>query len=198
MSLQTAAIASLIIEFTVHMRRSHVKHPTGRQIWVRWQLDMHLNDCGHHGEAQFADAGQQQPSRQLFFAGYHLAQLPVDARMGKLLVVAALLGCLAPALTVAACLSHKSPFSAPVGQQDQARRAMQGLAASGKLSLGSKVASRAVTERTQGLNACNLLQEQPIACALLIVEQFPLGGVPSPYQPIIDEFVSCLACRRDR
>ena len=53
--------------------------------------------------------------------------------MGKLLVVAALLGCLAPALTVAACLSYKSPFSAPVGQQDQARRAMQGLATAGEL-----------------------------------------------------------------
>ena len=65
-------------------------------------------------------------------AGYHLAQLPVDARLGKLLVMAALLGCLAPALTVAACLSHKSPFAAPVGQQDQARRAMQGLSAAGE------------------------------------------------------------------
>lgn len=96
----------------------------------------------------------------MFIAGYHLAQLPVDARMGKLLVVAALLGCLAPALTVAACLSHKSPFSAPVGQQDQARRAMQGLAASGELSLGSKVAIRTVTARIQGLKARNLSQEQ--------------------------------------
>ena len=66
------------------------------------------------------------------FAGYHLAQLPVDARLGKLLVMAALMGCLAPALTVAACLSHKSPFSAPVGQQDQARRAMQSLSAAGE------------------------------------------------------------------
>ena len=95
-------------------------------------------------------------------AGYHLAQLPVDARMGKLLVVAALLGCLAPALTVAACLSHKSPFSAPVGQQDQARRAMQGLAASGEWSLGLEVAIRVVTGCKTVLKACSQLREQKI------------------------------------
>lgn len=37
-------------------------------------------------------------------AGHHLAALPVDARIGKLLLLAASLGCLAPALTIAACL----------------------------------------------------------------------------------------------
>ena len=68
-------------------------------------------------------------------AGYHLAQLPVDARLGKLLVTAALLGCLAPALTIAACLSHKSPFAASLDQQDQARRAMLELAKDGELDL---------------------------------------------------------------
>ena len=34
--------------------------------------------------------------------GLHLASLPLDCRLGKLLVVGALLGVLAPALTIAA------------------------------------------------------------------------------------------------
>lgn len=36
--------------------------------------------------------------------GYHLAQLPMDARVGKLLLVAAILQCLDPILTIAAAL----------------------------------------------------------------------------------------------
>jgi HrpA-like RNA helicase len=64
-------------------------------------------------------------------AGQNLAQLPVDARVGKLLLLGASLGCLAPALTIAACLSYKSPFAAPFDQQDAALRAKQGFAAPG-------------------------------------------------------------------
>lgn len=36
--------------------------------------------------------------------GYHLAQLPMDARVGKLLLIAATLQCLDPILTIAAAL----------------------------------------------------------------------------------------------
>ena len=43
--------------------------------------------------------------------GHHLATLPVDCRVAKMLVYAAVLSCLSPALTIAACLSYKSPFA---------------------------------------------------------------------------------------
>ncbi len=39
--------------------------------------------------------------------GRHLALLPVSPRLGKLLVLGALMGCLAPAATIAAAMSHK-------------------------------------------------------------------------------------------
>jgi HrpA-like RNA helicase len=42
--------------------------------------------------------------------GKYLVQLPMDARLGKLLVTATFMGCLSSALTIAACLSHSSPF----------------------------------------------------------------------------------------
>lgn len=54
--------------------------------------------------------GALAPARSLTPLGFHLARLPVDARIGKMLVSAAIMGCLEPALTIAALLAHKSPF----------------------------------------------------------------------------------------
>ena len=51
----------------------------------------------------------------------------MDARIGKLLLLAAVLSCLAPALSIAAALSYKSPFL----PDDTALRARQALAAPG-------------------------------------------------------------------
>ena len=42
--------------------------------------------------------------------GHHLSALPVDVRIGKLILFGAIFCCLDSALTIAACLSHKSPF----------------------------------------------------------------------------------------
>ena len=42
--------------------------------------------------------------------GYHLASLPVDVRIGKLMLFGAIFRCLDPVLTIAASLSFKSPF----------------------------------------------------------------------------------------
>ncbi len=72
--------------------------------------------------------------------GHYLAQLPVDARVGKLLLFAASLGCLAPALTIAACLSHKPPFATGLAAQDGSEKARAALAAteSGTIAAGQQ------------------------------------------------------------
>ena len=57
--------------------------------------------------------------------GFHLASLPVDVRIGKLLILGAVFKCLDSALTIAACLSYKSPFVAPFGKREEARRIRQ-------------------------------------------------------------------------
>ena len=44
--------------------------------------------------------------------GHHVAKLPLDVRLGKMLIFGALFRCLDPVLTIAASLSSKSPFSA--------------------------------------------------------------------------------------
>jgi Helicase associated domain (HA2)/Oligonucleotide/oligosaccharide-binding (OB)-fold len=54
-----------------------------------------------------------KPNLPLTALGYHLAQMPVDIRIGKMLITASLLNCIEPALTVAAALAGKSPFTSP-------------------------------------------------------------------------------------
>lgn len=54
-----------------------------------------------------------KPNLPLTALGYHLAQMPVDIRIGKMLIMASLLNCIEPALTVAAALAGKSPFTSP-------------------------------------------------------------------------------------
>ena len=76
-------------------------------------------------------AGGQQQQQQLLPAvcltplGRHLAALPVEPRLGKLLVLGACLACLGPAATIAAAMSHKSPFASQMGAE---RKADSGLA----------------------------------------------------------------------
>ena len=52
--------------------------------------------------------------------GRHLAALPVDPRVGKMLVTAATFGCLSPALTIAAGMAYKDPFVLPMDKKHQA------------------------------------------------------------------------------
>lgn len=48
---------------------------------------------------------------QLTPLGLHLAKLPVDVRLGKMLIYGALFQCIDPILTIAASISSQSPFS---------------------------------------------------------------------------------------
>ncbi|XP_059476225.1 ATP-dependent DNA/RNA helicase DHX36 [Neocloeon triangulifer] len=47
--------------------------------------------------------------------GFHLAQLPMDPQLGKMILMAALFRCLDPVLSIAASLSFKEPFNLPLG-----------------------------------------------------------------------------------
>ncbi|SRR5258707_7163397 len=55
--------------------------------------------------------------------GRLLSQMPTDVHLGKFLLLAALFGCLDPALTIAAALNSKSPFVTPFGFEAEAERA---------------------------------------------------------------------------
>lgn len=56
------------------------------------------------------DLGALSADEKLTPLGYHLACLPVDVRIGKLMLFGAIFRCLDSALTIAASLAFKSPF----------------------------------------------------------------------------------------
>ncbi|KAI4101868.1 MAG: hypothetical protein L6R37_004743 [Teloschistes peruensis] len=67
-------------------------------------------------------------SEELTPLGRQLAKLPLDVFLGKLLLLGCVFRCLDAALTIAAIMSSKSPFAAPMGarsQADQARLAFK-------------------------------------------------------------------------
>ncbi len=52
--------------------------------------------------------------------GRQLAKLPLDVFLGKLILLGCIFSCMDVTLTMAAILSSKSPFSAPMGARSQA------------------------------------------------------------------------------
>ena len=73
-----------------------------------------------------SEIGAIDSNEELTPLGYHLAALPVDVRLGKMLLYGALFKCVDPIVLTAATISYKSPFVAPMEQRelaDAARRA---------------------------------------------------------------------------
>ncbi|XP_041667753.1 ATP-dependent RNA helicase DHX29 [Cheilinus undulatus] len=60
--------------------------------------------------------------------GHHLASLPVNVKIGKMLIYGAILGCLEPIATIAAAITEKSPFSTPMNRKEEANLAKSALA----------------------------------------------------------------------
>ncbi|KAG8927158.1 hypothetical protein FRC02_008427 [Tulasnella sp. 418] len=60
------------------------------------------------------------PSEDITPMGRLLSKLPTDVHLGKFLLIAVILRCLDPALTIAATLSAKSPFITPFGYEQEA------------------------------------------------------------------------------
>lgn len=59
-------------------------------------------------------------SEELTPLGLQLSKLPLDVYLGKLVLFGWFYGCLDAATTIAAILSSKSPFSAPMGLRNEA------------------------------------------------------------------------------
>uniref|UniRef100_W5LHS4 RNA helicase n=1 Tax=Astyanax mexicanus TaxID=7994 RepID=W5LHS4_ASTMX len=70
----------------------------------------------------------EQETHTLTPLGHHLAALPVNVKIGKMLIFGAILGCLEPIATVAAAMSEKSPFSTPMSRKEEANLARDVLA----------------------------------------------------------------------
>ncbi|XP_043999980.1 ATP-dependent RNA helicase DHX29 isoform X1 [Gambusia affinis] len=73
--------------------------------------------------------GACQPNNHILTPlGHHLASLPVNVKVGKMLIYGAILGCLEPIATIAAAITEKSPFSTPMNRKEEANLAKAALA----------------------------------------------------------------------
>lgn len=59
--------------------------------------------------------------------GRLLLELPVEPRLGKMLLTASVLHCLDPVLTIVCCLSHRDPFLLPADKEDRKAAAQRKL-----------------------------------------------------------------------
>lgn len=78
-----------------------------------------------------ASCMQMEVSSELTALGFHLATLPVDPRVGKMMIYGALFGCIEPALTIAASMSARNPFMSPFDKRDEANAARKQFAEDG-------------------------------------------------------------------
>ncbi|XP_027329494.1 DExH-box ATP-dependent RNA helicase DExH7, chloroplastic isoform X2 [Abrus precatorius] len=69
------------------------------------------------------EVGALEGDEDLTPLGHHLARLPVDVLIGKMMLYGAIFGCLSPILSVAAFLSYKSPFVYPKDERQNVERA---------------------------------------------------------------------------
>ncbi|XP_043106374.1 ATP-dependent RNA helicase DHX29 isoform X2 [Puntigrus tetrazona] len=113
------------------------------------ELCLHIMKCDYGSPEDFLcralDAPQQQAvcnavgllrkigachhdSHTLTPLGHHLAALPVNVKIGKMLIFGAIFGCLEPIATIAAAMSEKSPFVTPMSRKEEADLAKSALA----------------------------------------------------------------------
>ncbi|XP_053099073.1 putative ATP-dependent RNA helicase DHX57 [Hemicordylus capensis] len=71
-------------------------------------------------KSRLQDVGALTLDEDLTPLGYHLASLPVDVRIGKLMLFGTIFRCLDPALTIAASRAYKSPFVSPWDKREEA------------------------------------------------------------------------------
>eukprot|EP00249_Psilotum_nudum_P023285 c28819_g1_i1 orf=80-3292(+) len=82
--------------------------------------------------------GALDETEELTALGRHLATLPLDPRVGKMLLMGAVFECLGSALTIAAALGHRDPFVLPIDKKevaDAARRQFAGVSYSDHIAI---------------------------------------------------------------
>ncbi|XP_074328241.1 DExH-box ATP-dependent RNA helicase DExH7, chloroplastic isoform X2 [Apium graveolens] len=69
------------------------------------------------------EVGAIEGDEELTPLGHHLAKLPVDVLIGKMMLYGGIFGCLSPILSISAFLSYKSPFVYPKDERQTVERA---------------------------------------------------------------------------
>lgn len=107
--------------------------------------------------------GALTKEKRLTSLGQHLANLPLDVRVGKMIIHSALLHCVDPVLTMAACLSARSPFLASFelrAEVEGMRRAFSSTYPSDQLSSWFAYCQWISTLKEKGAGAARKLCEE--------------------------------------
>lgn len=89
-------------------------------------------DLGEFDDPSASRCDTLQVSTELTALGYHLAALPVDPRVGKLMIYGSLFGCVDPVVTIAAAMTATKPvFTSPFEQRDAANEARKAMSMDG-------------------------------------------------------------------
>lgn len=78
-------------------------------------IDAAISELIEIGAMNLSETSQDSDSMELTPLGKHLGMLPLDARIGKFLIYGSVLGCVSASVTIAACISSKSPFCSTAG-----------------------------------------------------------------------------------
>ncbi|XP_023679147.2 ATP-dependent RNA helicase dhx29 isoform X1 [Paramormyrops kingsleyae] len=112
-------------ELCLHIMKCEYGSPEG---FLSQALDAPQTQSVSNAMGLLRRIGACQPEEpRLTPLGHHLATLPVNVKIGKMLVFAAIFGCLEPAATIAAAISEKSPFSTPMNRKEEANLAKAAL-----------------------------------------------------------------------
>ncbi|GKV32188.1 hypothetical protein SLEP1_g40810 [Rubroshorea leprosula] len=93
-----------------------------RMPLVELCLQIKLLNLGHV-KLFLSKVGAIEGNEELTPLGHHLAKLPVDVLIGKMLLYGGIFGCLSPILSISAFLSYKSPFVYPKDERQNVERA---------------------------------------------------------------------------
>eukprot|EP01018_Ginkgo_biloba_P016943 Gb_40990 [translate_table: standard] len=72
--------------------------------------------------------GALDEMEELTSLGRHLSTLPLEPKVGKMLLMGAVFQCLGPALTIAAALAYRDPFVLPIEKKEEADNAKRSFA----------------------------------------------------------------------
>ncbi|KAH8377425.1 hypothetical protein KR093_005401 [Drosophila rubida] len=115
-------LRSKLESIILSLKLLHIENP---YVFLQTLINAPAEEAISNGVALLKRIEALDGDGQLTPLGMHLAKMPIDPQMGKMILMSALFRCLDPITSAAAALSYKMPFYTPMGQErrvDEAKR----------------------------------------------------------------------------
>lgn len=114
-------------ELCLHIMKCHLGDPN---VFLSEGLDPPRPQAITMAMDMLFEVGACKSASELTPLGHHLAALPVNVKIGKMLLFGAIFGYLEPVAIIAAAMTTTSPFAAPLQKLDLAQTAKMSMATS--------------------------------------------------------------------